>query len=162
MPSNGIFDISQKPNEALRNSDGDSAKYKMWSDRMKHHMASGNTAWKTLLKPLERDTNPITREWLEDQWIDGTSAWLLSEKLETFMCRWVSDTIYSQKTQLCGGRSAVWQRLRILAPALYGAPWRGRGHSIGRNQTITRMAQMQFLEQPEETPCRLAGMLGDA
>ena len=105
MPSYGNVDISQKPNEALRKFDGDSAKYKMWSDRMKDHMASGNTAWKNILKPLERATNPITRQWLEDQWIDGMPAWLLAEKLETFMCRWVNDTIYGQRTQLCGGEA---------------------------------------------------------
>ena len=56
-----FFDISQKPNEALRKFDGDSAKYKMWADRMKDHMAGGNTSWKAIIKPLERTDNPITR-----------------------------------------------------------------------------------------------------
>ena len=28
-------------------------------------MAGGNSTWKTILKPLEKATNPITRAWLE-------------------------------------------------------------------------------------------------
>ena len=111
------FEISYKPNEAMRKFDGDSSKYKLWNDRTLDHLARSNTYWKTLLKKLQICTYPISKQWLEGQWIYGANGWALSEKLETFICTWVSDALYGRRTQLAGGPSQsgngfeIWRQL---------------------------------------------------
>ena len=113
----GFFDISYKSNGSLRKFAGDSATYKLWNDRTKDHLARSNTHWRTMLKSLETCTNPITRMWLESQWTLGVNAWQLSEKLECFICTWVSDPIYNRRTQLAGGEHdigngfEIWRKL---------------------------------------------------
>ena len=113
------WDISYKPNDALRKLDGESAKYKMWADRIIDHLVRGNTHWRVLLKSLQTCQNPITRAWLSSQWTFGANGWDLSEKLENFLCTWVTDRIYSRRTQLAGGESEtgngfeMWRKLYI-------------------------------------------------
>ena len=113
------FDISYKPNESLKKFDGDSAKYRTWSDRMLDHLARANTQWRHLIKGLQIAEFPITKAWLLDQWIDGHNGWELSERLETFLCMWVSDKIYGRRVQLAGGESQqgngfeIWRKLYL-------------------------------------------------
>ena len=97
------YDISYKPNEALRKFDGDSTKYRMWSDRMLDHLCRSTPKWRFIVKSLQVAEFPITRAWLSRQHIDHMNAWDLSEKLETFLCTWVSDGIYNRRAQLAGG-----------------------------------------------------------
>ena len=72
---------------------------------------------RTLLSHLEVAELPITKAWLENQWVHGYNGWDLSEKLETFVCCWVNDTIYGQRVQLAGGKSEtgngfeIWRQL---------------------------------------------------
>ena len=99
----GNFDVSYKPNEALRKFDGNSAHYKMWADRMLDHLARTNSHWRVILKALQAAPNPINKDWLLGQWVQGVNAWELAEKLETFICTWVNDALYSTRVQLAGG-----------------------------------------------------------
>ena len=111
------FEISYKPNEALRKFAGDSGAYKMWSSRMKDHMARANPQWKVLLNALEVCDKPITKNWLVTQWSQGSNAWELANKLETFISTWVNDTLYSRRVQMAGGKSEegngfeIWRQL---------------------------------------------------
>ena len=47
------------------------------------------------------------------------NAWTLSEKLETFICTWVNDALYSRRSQLAGGESQagngfeIWRQLYL-------------------------------------------------
>ena len=113
----GSFEISYKPNEALKKFTGDSGTYKLWADRMLDHLCRSNTRWRYVVVSLQAAPNAITRAWLEGQAIDGVSAWLLSEKLEVFICTWVSDSIYNRRVQMAGGERErgngleIWRQL---------------------------------------------------
>ena len=115
----GNFDVSYKPNEALRKFNGESSNSPLWADRMKDHLARSNPYWKVILKNLEMASNPITRDWLVEQFTHGVNAWTLSEKLETFICTWVNDALYSRRSQFAGVESQagngfeIWRKLYL-------------------------------------------------
>ena len=117
--SPSYFDISYKPNEALRKFDGDSSKYKMWNSRLKDHLARSNGEWKNILCKLEVAENPITKQWLMSSHIHGNSAWDLATKLETFVSTWVNDTLYGRRVQMAGGKTQegngfeIWRQLYL-------------------------------------------------
>ena len=116
-PTIGNFEISYKPNEALKKFSGDSANYKTWADRIMDHLARGNSYWRTLLKSLQACTLNIQRSWLEGQWVQGVCGWDLSEKLENFIMTYVGDSLYSRRIQLAGGEAQagngfeIWRKL---------------------------------------------------
>jgi hypothetical protein len=97
------WDISYKPNEALRKFDGNSAHYKIWADRMLDHLCRGNTKWRATVTELQTCPDRILKDWLTHQWIDGQNGWDLSAKLETFIADWVADNIDTRRVQLAGG-----------------------------------------------------------
>ena len=86
---------------------------------MTDHLARSNPYWKVSLKNPEMATNPITRDWLLDQFTYVVNAWTLSEKLETFICTWVNDARYSRRSRLAGGESQagngfeIWRQLYL-------------------------------------------------
>ena len=92
------FDVSYKPNEALRKFNGESSKYRLRADRMKDHLARSNPYWRVILKNLQMASNRINRDWLVDQFTHGVNAWTLSETLGTFVCTLVNDALYFRRS----------------------------------------------------------------
>ena len=72
-----------------------------------------------MLKKLQVCTNPITKAWLAGQWTHGNNGWDLAEKLETFICTWLNDTLYGRRVQLAGGETEtgngfeIWRQLFV-------------------------------------------------
>ena len=71
----GDFTISLKKNETLRKFSGLTAEYEIWANKMVDHMCDGNPKWKPLLDKLKKCPDPIRRDWLSNQSIEGVNAW---------------------------------------------------------------------------------------
>ena len=99
------FTISLKKNEALRKFGGKSEGYETWSNRMMDHLCDSNQKWKPLLERLKVCTQPIYKSWLIKQTVNGNSGWDLAIKLESFIAKWLVDTLYNRRVQLCGNEA---------------------------------------------------------
>ena len=99
------FTISTKKNEALRKFSGSSGDYETWANRMLDHMCESNQTWRPLLEKLKVCTEPIQKAWLVNQSVQGNNGWDLAVKLESFIAKWLVDSMYSRRVQLCGNEA---------------------------------------------------------
>ena len=115
-----IFEVSRKKNDLLFVFTQNVTDFRLWRDRMIDHFCRSTQRWRDILTYVQVQKFPITKAWLQQDNVDGVSAWDLSTMLEAFLVDWFPKSMYRRRTALAGGEFGngmeMWRRLFMDYP----------------------------------------------